>query len=127
MAAENEPADDHQTDTDTIQHWRKHCSKVAVNLAFFNPEPIGGQGAIVEIDESKSIPRQVVLHHGQHSVVSSQTTSGKQAEYQEETRRKYFQKVIKSRNVVFHFQQTLTWTSRPSIFIVMHLPDYFIC
>ena len=53
VAAENEPADDHQTDTDTIQHWRKHCSKVAVNLAFFNPEPIGGQGAIVEIDESK--------------------------------------------------------------------------
>ncbi len=39
--------------TNTIQRWRKHCSKVAVNLAFEDPEQIGGPGAIVEIDESK--------------------------------------------------------------------------
>ena len=39
--------------TQTMQRWRKRCSKVAINLAFVNIEPIGGPGSIVEIDESK--------------------------------------------------------------------------
>ena len=47
--------------TDTSQHWRKQCSKVAVNLAFINPEPIGGPGAIVEIDESKYGKRKLFI------------------------------------------------------------------
>ena len=39
--------------TQTMQRWRKRCSKVAINLAFVNIGTIGGPGSIVEIDESK--------------------------------------------------------------------------
>jgi hypothetical protein len=45
---------------ETMQRWRKRCSKVAVNLAFVNPEPIGGPGSIVEIDESKYGKRKLL-------------------------------------------------------------------